>query len=185
MTPEQYSRWYRFALRMAHRGFPRIPRKSRKKVAGMVKDFFRSLSNYVDDYVSRVVDWDNTEDCDKCKEAVLQKNYAYTRNCGCSFCPGDVAAMMNEHWNPYYWDSQDGQYRRWNETWQNRVECCLRAGLDLAAAPSCGVVGFEICDLRRMYRSNVPAWISEQYTDKRTGMPANFNQGECAVGIWL
>lgn len=43
MTPEQFRNWQTFSLRMAHRGWERLPRKSRKKVAGMVKEFFRDL----------------------------------------------------------------------------------------------------------------------------------------------
>src|SRR5271154_4604477 len=43
MTLEQYRRWKNFSLRMGRRGFSLRLRKSRRELAGFVKDFFRTL----------------------------------------------------------------------------------------------------------------------------------------------
>lgn len=193
MTSEQYSRWVRFALRMAHRGWPRLPRKSRKRVAGMVKDFFRCLDK---ELVPRIRSWDDTDRCEVCAAALVEarrtQNWRKVNTCPCDrtlVC--DVVACLVQDRNPceYNDDVLDGgyQYRQWDELWGERVRCCIRAGLDLASEPSAGVLGFEICDLRRMYRGNIPAWINDGrwVNDKGEQDYPDLNQGECAVGIWL
>lgn len=39
------------------------------------------------------------------------------------------------------------------------VVCCIRAGMDFAAAPSAGVIGFTAGDLRAMFPEGVPDWV--------------------------
>lgn len=191
MTPEQYNRWLRFALRMAHRGWPRLPRKSRKKTAEMVKDFFRCLDKEV---VPRIRSWDDTDECAACvanrPEARRTGNWYKLNTCHCTVLVCDAVTELVNDRNPYpYTDAPEGgyEYRRWNESWGARVQCCIRAGLDLASEPSAGVLGFEICDLRRMYRGNIPAWINDGRWVNGEGEQdyPDLNQGECAVGIWL
>lgn len=48
---------------------------------------------------------------------------------------------------------------QWDEQWGGPVHCCVRAGLDFAAAPSQGVIGFTAGDVRRMYPEGVPDWV--------------------------
>lgn len=50
-------------------------------------------------------------------------------------------------------------HEQWQEQWAAPVQCCIRAGLDMASEPSMGVIGFTAGDLRRMYPEGVPAWI--------------------------
>jgi|SRR6185369_1250554 len=192
MTEQQFTRWYRFALRMAHRGWPRLPRKSRKKIASMIKDFFRGLDR---ELVARIRSWDDTDKCAKCvanrPEAEQTRNWYKLNTCHCGTLVCDEVQILIEDENPNeYIDgaSQGGRdYRRWEETWGNRVQCCIRAGLDLASEPSAGVLGFEICDLRRMYRNNIPAWINNGKWVNSKGEQdiPDLNQGKCAVSIWL
>lgn len=190
MTTVQYSRWVRFALRMAHRGWPRLPRKSRKKVAEMVKDFFQCLDK---DLVPRIGSWDDTDECNECvanrPEAESTRNWTKLNNCHCRTLVCDGVTCLLDDRNPHEYGYSDGggyQYRRWDETWGCRVRCCIRAGLDLASEPSAGVLGFEICDLRRMYRGNIPVWINNgEWENQRGKANPDLNKGECAVGIWL
>lgn len=177
---------------MAHRGWPRLPRKSRKKVAEMVKDFFRCLDK---DLVPRIRSWDDTDDCAKCvanrPEAERTHNWYKLNTCGCGTLVCDEVMIHTEDLNPnaYLDGAKEGgrEYRRWADTWGNRVQCCIRAGLDLASEPSGGVLGFEICDLRRMYRGNIPAWINDGKWENPSGEPValDMNYGECAIGVWL
>jgi hypothetical protein len=201
MTPEQYNRWARFAIRMAHRGWPRLPRKSRKKIAGMVKEFFGQLgllAEYDATLISRIRSWDNTDRCAECaanlEEARRTQNWYKVNTCPCDrtlIC--DLMMELTDQWNPnYYSDNERGveggyRYRQWNDTWGNRVSCCIRAGLDLASEASAGVLGFEVCDLRRMYRNNIPAWINNGEWEDHSGerVTVDLNSGECAVSIWL
>lgn len=193
MTPEQYNRWVRFALRMAHRGWPRLPRKSRKKVAEMVKDFFRSLDK---ELVPRIRSWDHTDRCEVCAAALVEarqtQNWRKVNTCPCdrTLVCDEVACLIQDRNPCEYNDDVFGggyQYRQWEERWGGRVCCCIRAGLDLASAPSAGVLGFEVCDLRRMYRGNIPAWINNGEWESPDGAKTypDLNQGECAIGIWL
>ena len=48
---------------------------------------------------------------------------------------------------------------QWKEQWGGPVHCCIRAGLDMAVAPSGGVIGFTAGDVRRMYPDGVPSWV--------------------------
>lgn len=176
MTEQQFKRWYTFALRMAHRGFPRLPRKSRKKVAEMIKHV---ISDIRDNYeLEEIGDWDG---------------YIDGPNGGLICTPCIVSDCLSDHescFNPFYYEDGNCEggrsYRnfQWEEKWWGRVQCCLRAGLDVAVRPSAGVLGFTVCDLRRMYRGNIPAWVNNDWHDPE-GRPADLNQGECAVGIWL
>ncbi len=50
-------------------------------------------------------------------------------------------------------------YDQWDEQYGGPVRCCIRAGLDMASAPSAGVVGFTAGDLRRMFPEGVPEWV--------------------------
>ena len=173
MTQEQYRRWKNFSMRMAWRGF-RLPRKSRQKVAGFVKEFFRTLDHdyfrinetlpvVIDpkfgmdfaDHASeflrdRIVDWDHTE-----SHPTWRDDHGHSTN-GPYIC--DIVSMEMEHWNPHYY-GDDCRYRRWDELWGDRIRCCIRAGVDMAVSPSMGVMGFTAGDLRRMYRGKVPSWI--------------------------
>lgn len=160
MTTEQYRRWQNFALRMAHRGWPRLPRKSRRFVADCIRQFFWQL-NQSDKWdrrsgnpgvISRIRSWDHTDNSGMPKD-----RYGH-EFCGDYVC--DMVTEWDESWNPYYW-AQDARTKRWDDRWGTRIRCCLRAGLDMACEPSMGVVGFTAGDLRRMYRGAVPAWISD------------------------
>lgn len=191
MTHQQFKNWYRFAIRMAWRGFKRIPKKSKKKIAYMVKDFFRILvSNWTKEAISRIIDWDSSEECDKCKKANEEKDYYKTHNCRCQIYICDEVSRMEEYWNPYYWQDLDSQsdhtpYAKWRDRWTDKVSCCLRAGLDLASSSSAGVVGFEVCDLKRMYKGNIPNWINNKEWLDENNQKVDLNQGDCHKGIWL
>lgn len=190
MTQQQFRNWYTFALRMAWRGFKGIPKKSKRKIADMVKDFFRTLSsNYKEETISRIVDWDHTNSCQKCKAALEKKDYYSCNICHCTPLVCDQVSNMEEYWNPYYWqdtssESEHTPYAKWRARWTDRVTCCLRAGLDLASSPSAGVLGFDVCDLRRMYKGNIPNWIDKDFENPE-GEKVDLNQGEFKIGIWL
>ncbi len=162
-----------------------MPKKSRKCIAEMVKDFFREIGDYCGPgTVARIKDWDCTDDCEKCKIDSANGNWRAVRNCHCSYGVDDIIAMMSESWNPYYYGNER-DYDRWDKKWGMRIRCCIRTGLDLAGSPSAGVLGFDVCDLRRMYRGKIPAWINNGEWLDPDNKPADLNAGDCKVGIWL
>ena len=95
-----------------------------------------------------------------------------------------------EHWNPENWrtlsswdDYYNGtcfcdwfdeffdEYNHWDEKncimrdtkFSSMLHCCVRAGLDMAAKQSAGVVGFTKGDIEKMYPRGVPGWIQGQW----------------------
>jgi hypothetical protein len=147
MTPIQFKHWYTFSIRMAHRGWPRLPRKSRKRLAGYLKEFFDLAikENFGSDWVERIESWDDTRD-------------------GSPYVC-DVVQELEEHWNPYYWEGGRCS-KEWDDRWGRKVHCCLRTGLNLATGSGPGVLGFTPTDLHRMYRGGIPEWIRKQeFTD--------------------
>lgn len=200
MTEEQFRWWYTFALRMAHRGWPGLPRKSREFVADHVKDFFRRLNDFECQdrpLLPRLRSWDDTDECARCvenrPEAERTRNCYKLNTCHCQTLVCDIVTELEDDWNPFRYVESDraieggAQYRGWENRWGNRIQCCIRAGMDLACEPSAGVLGFDICDLRRMYRGNIPTWINDGHwvnSEGKVDIP-DLNQGECAVRIWL
>lgn len=104
MTELEYRRWKAFSIRMAHRGFQLRLRKSRKILAGFVKDFFRTLDR---DYFQinkilpvdwdseeflrdRIVSWDHTDD-----HPTWRDNSGHS-TCGPFIC--DVVSTQMENW---------------------------------------------------------------------------------------
>ena len=48
---------------------------------------------------------------------------------------------------------------------EKAVSICVRAGCDMAAEPSAGVVGFTVGDLRKMWAPReLPDWVTEGWT---------------------
>lgn len=43
----------------------------------------------------------------------------------------------------------------------NQISCCVRAGFDVAIAPSSGVVGFDVDMLRGMWPEGLPSWVTD------------------------
>lgn len=183
MTRLQFRRWYGFALRMAVRGLsPNLPKKSIKFIREQVEDFFFDIyredswyqKNTGKGMIERIKDWDNSD-----HEGIERGHTLY--------CVGDKVTLQLEEENPFRWNGTDKQYEDWDEKWGGRVRCCIRAGLDCASAPSAGVAGFTVGDIRRMYPHGIPTWIFEDWTMAKTGKPADLNSKKIKdkVGVWL
>ncbi|WP_125901022.1 hypothetical protein [Methylobacterium indicum] len=151
MTPRQYRRWYDFARRMALRGFPDATPARRGKIAQEVRYILWILEDRVPD----IVDWDN----------------------GPSYVGDKVEGVLNAHYHEREFPS--GRIEPRGNKFHNQVSCCIRAGLDMAAEPSAGVVGFTVGDLRRMYPLGLPAWVAMHFTTPIT------SEVDDAAGVWL
>lgn len=150
MTQEQYERWKDFARRMVNVAVSSRKRSpSRADVLGNIDFFFECRMDPNEEW-SRVRDWDHTE------------KKADARDRSGPMCPGDHISDLTEHFIPNYWSLSDSesQYEKAYERFVSPVACCVRAGLDVACAPSAGVIGFTVGDIRSMYPEGVPAWIA-------------------------
>jgi hypothetical protein len=89
-------------------------------------------------------------------------------------------------------DAEDAIRERLIDIYGGPVRCCVRAGMDLASAPSAGVVGFTVGDLRRMYPEGVPGWITSEFfrgspfeTLPDGAEPVDFAAIPDEAGVWL
>lgn len=60
------------------------------------------------------------------------------------------------------------------------LSACVRAGFDMAVAPSGGVVGFTVGDLRSVFDGTIPDWIAEHFDDPAALLAAGHDEG-----VWL
>lgn len=158
MTSEQFERWKDFALRMARVCYSATMRApSRKWIIEQVTEFLDRIEGNGD--VPMVTSWDGV----------------YSRDG--YVCVSDE--MSRFEWDRLPWrvkqlehDEKHGEFEEALERWFGPVNCCVRAGLDIAAEPSAGVVGFTIGDLRRMYPEGLPDWIVGGFHGKR-GRPVS------------
>lgn len=76
---------------------------------------------------------------------------------------------MHDHYDQY--GERHGRY-------SDQLQCCIRAGLDVAAEPSAGVIGFSVGDVRRMFDGVLPLWVASVFPSLTEATP----DGD---GIWL
>lgn len=171
MTPLQYERWKDFALRAARTWFKTHRRPDAAWVETEVSNFF--AYGIDEDDIVCVVDWDNSTDYPEGHRYRRQdRNGRWEHPC----CVGDMmidfmdqprgypprcrACAEYENESECRCDEiEERYYAQWDDQWGGPIRCCIRAGLDLAASPSMGVVGFTAGDLRAMYPEGVPDWV--------------------------
>ena len=154
MKPEQFERWMDFSIRMARTCYARNRRPYVWEIVENVESFFDDLRCYGDGYVEAIRDWDNS-----------YKTPSWPGSLVC-----DICAVSEDGWIRQFWCDQehgDKALENARDQWAGPVRCCIRAGLDVAVAPSAGVLGFTTGDIRRMYPEGVPAWITEQWDNAR------------------
>jgi hypothetical protein len=158
MTPQQFERWKDFAFRMCDKALELRLRPSRAWVKEKLEDFFSGLTPQD---VAKITDWDSDP------------------------YPCDMLSEASQYWNPFYWggEAQDEAFHQFEEQWEGPVRCCIRAGLDVASAPSAGVVGFTIGDLRRMYPEGLPDWVTAFIIDPSA--PISLESIPDHEGVWL
>ncbi len=61
------------------------------------------------------------------------------------------------------------------------LSASVRAGFDMAVAPSAGVVGFSVGDLRDIFDGTIPDWIADQFGDNK----AMLLSAAPSEGVWL
>ena len=158
MNKLQFRRWQDFSLRMAATAFS-ITRRRKVKLLREIRGMFDYIhgGTYRDRWMPNnwrtLTSWDDSYN-------------------GLCFCD--------------WFDNWFEEYHGWNRKEQfwsggkfaSMLHCCIRSGLDLASAPSGGVVGFKKKDIVRMYPRGVPAWIQQDWNRPWVEIPDN-------AGLWL
>lgn len=155
MTPEQFDNWKDFAYRMARAGFDGITPARKTRIEDELDAFF-SWRSRDDQETAEIVDWDS----------------------GPAFVCDSVQSALSRHDHSRYND-RTGIERDCGNKFYGQVSCCIRAGLDMASAPSAGVIGFTVGDLRRMYPEGNPPWVVADFEPKIT------DQTPDEAEVWL
>jgi hypothetical protein len=167
MTETQFRRWRDFAVRMARVCYGDSKRPTHDWILRCVE---RVIDRVYDHGLVEVVDWDERV-TDEVKEFLWDEE-PYFR--------GRIEDQEDERHS-----SEDRIERRiaaahaqWDEQFCGPVQCCVRAGIDMATSIGGGVVGFTVGDLRQMYPEGIPTWIRRHYD---CDMDAQADD----AGIWL
>lgn len=155
MTPEQFDRWKDFSIRMARHAFPEATPARRIKIEEQINGFF-SWYDRNDAEVAEIANWDSAP--------------TYI---------GDAVDSHLERHRHYRYNERTGYEEPMGNKFENQVSCCIRAGLDRAADPSGGVLGFTVGDLRRMYQDGLPEWVVDGYEPPITADTPD------SAGVWL
>ena len=152
MNKRQFRRWRSFAIKMAKHAYPNATPARQAKILEAVE----WLMWIFEEDQPGIVSWDHSTD-----------GYEYV---------GDkISTLMYERgWERH--ELRDGSLET---RFSNQVSCCIRAGLDVAAEPSAGVVGFDVGMLRRMYPRGIPDWVNEGFNVPIT------DQIPDSEGVWL
>ena len=170
MDKQQYDRWKDFSLRMAKTCFRNSRRPTSIWIVEQVESWF-SWRDYQEDW-NEYNSWDQDrwplcdairefyEDlepcvrCKACKHENCRQNYPHYED-SCPICERKCNCD----------DIEYAAYGQFSDQWLGPIQCCIRAGIDMACEPSAGVVGFTAGDVRRMYPEGVPEWAFPR--DKR------------------
>jgi hypothetical protein len=165
MTGLEYERWKDFALRMARVLYATNRRPSGQWIVDVVTDWFDTQVDGDEVLIGCIDNWDNSQEYPP--DNVIQgpaplvgdmvTTYLYNH---AGYPPRCRACAIYEQEGECRCDEIEVlYYEQWDEQWGGPVHCCIRAGLDMAVAPSMGVVGFTAGDVRKMYPEGVPDWV--------------------------
>ena len=147
MTRLQFDRWHRLSLRLL-RAY-RTTAHRRERLTAEIRWFFDFLAR--EDFWQGMISWDLSED-------------------GTPYCC-DLIPDVFDGYNCYSEKREDeGRF-------YSQLSSCIHAGLDIAAEPSAGVIGFTVEDVRRAFDWHIPKWFTELYP--------GVAEGKASEGVWL
>lgn len=142
MTKRQFERWKDFALRAAVSAVGANTENRKARLRDALLDWFEDLEQQ--GFYRGMVDWDHSE--------------------GGAPIAGDYLFEFFDEYNHIGYSRKTGFLVREDEgRFFSQLSCCIRAGMDLASAPSAGVLGFTVGDFRRMYDGKIPLWLCRKY----------------------
>lgn len=155
MTKQQRKRWEQFARAMAARGFREsTPARAARRIEYLER-FFQGVTER---------EWRAWHSWDQPpREEVM-------------FLCDYFTEFQQEI--PGYWGFGDRDPDRWRWHFADELHCCLRAGIDMVAEPSVGVIGFTVSDLKAMFRGRLPAWVRQAFNQDPV-------EAADSDGVWL
>ena len=165
MTLTQYRRLCVFALRMVpiSIGGKRWQNEVREHVRDVL--YRMSVPNY-DFHYPHIINWDN------CERSEKRDIYGHTH---------PLASYPCDFMSTFLWDAGlEDEHGEYTGKVGRAVNCCIRAAMDVAVAPSAGVVGYTIGDLRRMWAPRpLPSWVTKDFEPEITASVPD------STPIWL
>ena len=161
MDTIQYERWKDFSTRMARHCFDRWTPRRIERLVSEVEWWFEKLDDlfeYDSHELERITCWES--------------RFAF----GC-VCDYFSECFDGDHYHTHGDDYDSPKRNRFH----GALACCIRAGLDMAAEPTGGVVGFTKGSIEQMYPEGVPNWIT--HPDPPWNTP--WDQLGSDEGIWL
>jgi hypothetical protein len=122
-----------------------------------------NCENYSVHY-KHIIDWDHSEDWTDeevaesparrwCHKASLLCDYLHSHNGLAEYEPELSRERPDKH-------------EDYDTVLLNCVKVCIRAACDVAAAPSAGVVGYTVGDLRQMWSPRpIPKWVESWFAE--------------------
>jgi len=147
MTQLQFRRWRRLSLRLI--SAYRITTHRKERLTAEMEWFFDYLVE--EKYWPLMISWD---------ESAEGAPYV------CDLMP-DLFDRYN-HWS----EGRDDEGRFYSQ-----LSSCIRAGMDVAAEPSAGVIGFTVRDVRRAFNWHPPKWFTDLYP--------GIGEASANEGVWL
>lgn len=180
MTPEQADNWRDFSRRMAeetHRWRTEARRKRVVEEVDHMIDLF--LHNWP---LEQIGDWDGH--CTPTAPGIITQRYG--RDHVEMAYPCDEFDRHLEEEGLSHWDERNSCERETD--FASHVMCCIRAGFDVAAHPSAGVIGsrFTAGMIRRMFPEGLPPYIDDFFHGEGTNPEApRFETLPNDVQVWL
>ena len=161
MTTKQFRKMTVFALRMVRVS---TTKRWQPQLRELVADFLDRIGPNCNGDFAHMIDWDHSEAYD----------YIDTHTWAC----GTTTSNRHKGTHPYLcdevtrfiWDMEDeGRLPRrsgYDDPKKDsalaiNLQCCIRAAADVAVAPSAGVLGWNVGQLRAMWNNRpLPKWVT-------------------------
>lgn len=162
MNEQQYERWKQLSIGLARSYKNLTPNRK----ALLLKEVENCIDWMLCNGLDSIEDWDM---------GVYKDGRLYYE------CAGE--RMDDYLWqNRYEFERQysNGDIELVRGRFGDMLSACVRAGFDMAVAPSAGVIGFTVGDLRDIFDGTIPDWIAEHFES-----PAALAAAERGSGVWL
>ncbi|MDI9689729.1 hypothetical protein [Burkholderia cenocepacia] len=163
MTALEYEHWKELSIGLA-RSYRTLTPKRSKLLLEEVED---CIDWVVCNGLDTVEDWDRSVRAD----SGLYHEAAGTR----------VDDYLWQHRYEFEREYRNGEVELVRGRFGDMLSACVRAGFDMAVAPSAGVIGFTIGDVRDVFDGSIPDWIADRFGEnKHALLTAGRDEG-----VWL
>lgn len=182
MTPVAADNWRQFAERMAWESHRWRTHARRQLVVETVRDLIKC---FIADWgLEMIGGWDGQQ--------VSGRGGKMTERYGRPHLeiayPGDDFESMLDDRGFQKWRETDQRGSEHIETdFESAVMCCIRAGFDVAIAPSAGVIGsrYTVGMIRRMFPEGLPGYVRAYLDPPDSADQPRFDDLPAGMRVWL